>query len=779
MAISDEPAARRSSSRTPPHNLEVEESLLGAMLLSREAIADAVELVGPGDFYKPSHGHIFEAISALYSAGEPVDVVTVAAELQRVELLDAIGGSATLLAMQGSTPAVSNASRYARIIEELALLRRLIGVAGEIAELGYEIPEDVTKVVDLAESLVFDVAQRRVTDTLAPIRDLLDLHLDRLEALYDRGDAITGVPSGYHDLDDLLSGLQPNALYVVGARPAMGKALALDTPVPTPTGWTTMGELEVGQRVFDDTGAPTTVTYTSPVYVERSCYRVRFADGSSLVADAEHQWAVRSLADPAAPEQVCTTADLVEWGIHDPSGSPRWAVPIAGALQLPEVDLPVDPYVLGCWLSGGSPDGAVEGHRSPDDLAHFTAEFARAGYHDGSRRLSTELAQLGLLGSAPRRIPARYLRAAPHQRLALLQGLLDNDATIATDADHTVELFTADAVLAAQVHELVCSLGECPPPVHDQELVRPHGAALVHRVAWRAGQQVFRLGRKARQLAATLATVEGSAACRAIVEVEPVPSVPVRCITVDAPSSLYLAGRSMVVTHNTAFALGMATHAALESHKPVMFFSLEMSQLELTQRIVCAEARVDSTRVRNGKLAEADWTKIAHATGRLAEAPLWIDDNPNVTVMEIRSKARRLKSRVGDLGLIVVDYLQLMTGRSSAENRQVEVSEMSRQLKILARELETPVVALSQLSRALEMRQDKRPVLADLRESGSIEQDADVVMFIYRDEVYHPDSADRGTAEIIVAKHRNGPTGITRLAFLDHYTRFANMAKGV
>src|SRR5690606_5567120 len=196
------------------------------------------------DFYKPSHGHIFEAISALYSAGEPVDVVTVAAELQRVELLDAIGGSATLLAMQGATPAVSNASRYARIIEELALLRRLIGVAGEIAELGYEIPEDVTKVVDLAESLVFDVAQRRVTDTLAPIRDLLDLHLDRLEALYDRGDAITGAPSGYHDLDDLLSGRQPDALCAVGAPPAMRKAHALDTPVPTPTGWTSMGELE-------------------------------------------------------------------------------------------------------------------------------------------------------------------------------------------------------------------------------------------------------------------------------------------------------------------------------------------------------------------------------------------------------------------------------------------------------------------------------------------------------------------------------------------------------
>jgi replicative DNA helicase len=182
--------------------------------------------------------------------------------------------------------------------------------------------------------------------------------------------------------------------------------------------------------------------------------------------------------------------------------------------------------------------------------------------------------------------------------------------------------------------------------------------------------------------------------------------------------------------------------------------------------------------VRNGKLGEEDWSRISHAVGRLAEAPIWIDDNPNTTVMEIRAKARRLKSRVGDLGLVVVDYLQLMSGRGSAENRQVEVAEISRGLKVLARELECPVVALSQLSRQLELRQDKRPMLADLRESGSIEQDADVVLFLYRDELYHPDSPDVGTAEVLVAKHRSGPTGMVRLAFLPRFTRFANMARG-
>jgi replicative DNA helicase len=291
---------------------------------------------------------------------------------------------------------------------------------------------------------------------------------------------------------------------------------------------------------------------------------------------------------------------------------------------------------------------------------------------------------------------------------------------------------------------------------------------------------VFRFERKADALDAALNSHwSGLATRRAIVDIVEVPTVPTRCIAVDSPSHLFLASRAMIPTHNTAFALGMATHAALEARRPVLFFSLEMSHLEITQRILSAEARVEATRMRNGKLAEADWTKLSHAIGRLAEAPLYIDDNPHATVMEIRAKARRLKSRVGDLGLIVIDYLQLMTGRSKAENRQVEVSEISRGLKILARELEVPVVALSQLSRNLELRADKRPMLADLRESGSLEQDADVVMFLYRDELYNNESADRGTAEVLVAKHRSGPTGMDRLAFLDHYTRFANMARNI
>ncbi len=453
MVQSLEDARRRGTRqgpRVPPHDLQAEESLLGAMLLSKDAIAAAVETCSADDFYKPAHGHVFEAIETLYGHGEPADPVTVADELRRAGLLDAIGGPALLTDLQARTPATSNAGHYARIVEEHAILRRLIGVGNEIAEIGYAVPDDVEAAVDDAERMVFEIGDRRVADSLADLRSLLGRSLDRLAVLYERGDSITGTPTGYVDLDERLSGLQPSSLVIVGARPGAGK---------------------------------------------------------------------------------------------------------------------------------------------------------------------------------------------------------------------------------------------------------------------------------------------------------------------------------------TSFALGMASHAAVEAHVPVLFFSLEMSHDEVTQRLLSAEAKVEATRLRNGRLLDADWNKISHGIGRLSEAPLYIDDNANLTVMEIRAKARRLKSRLGGLGLVVVDYLQLMTGRRSAENRQVEVSEISRGLKILARELEVPVVALSQLSRNLETRADKRPMLADLRESGSLEQDADVVLFLYRDELYNPNSDDRGVAEVIVAKHRSGPTGTERLAFLDRFTKFGNMAR--
>jgi replicative DNA helicase len=301
MVQSLDDARRRSrtgsTARIPPHNLQAEQSLLGAMLLSRDAIASATESCTTDDFYKPAHGHIFDAVTSLYSQGEPADPVTVADELSRAGLLEAVGGLPTLISLQADTPATTNAARYARIVEEHALLRRLIGVAGEIAEMGYQVPDNVEAVIDRAESLVFEVAERRVTDTLKPIRDLLADSLDRLEALYNKGDAITGVPTGFIDLDERLSGLQKSSLVIVGARPAMGKCVVAGTRLADPDDGSLVTIDELYARGV--AGAPVEVL---TVDEDR---RMRRARASAFVDDGvKPVWTVRTRLG----RQVRTTA---------------------------------------------------------------------------------------------------------------------------------------------------------------------------------------------------------------------------------------------------------------------------------------------------------------------------------------------------------------------------------------------------------------------------------------------------------------------------------------
>ena len=448
-ARSSSPANKAVTSRVPPHNLDAEVSLLGAMLLSKDAIGAAAERgLTPGDFYKPSHQHIHDAIQSLSVTGEPVDVVTVSDKLQRANLLEGIGGIDYLVELQNRTPAVSSADRYARIVRETSLLRGLIGAASEIAEIAYSQPDNIEQALDQAESRIFDVAQNQVTDSMVKLHDLMPETMTHLEEIMERGNSITGTPTGFSDLDELLSGLQPGTLNIIGARPAMGKS---------------------------------------------------------------------------------------------------------------------------------------------------------------------------------------------------------------------------------------------------------------------------------------------------------------------------------------ALAIGMAVNVATITNKPVLFFSLEMGRAELSQRILSSEARVDSAKLRNGRLNDEDWRRIGRAIGRLS-VPLYIDDNSALTVMEIRAKARRIVAKHGDIGMIVIDYLQLMGGNTSAENRQLEVSEISRNLKILARDFKIPVVALSQLSRGLEQRQDKRPTLSDLRESGALEQDADVVMFLYRPAVYEDDPQRKADAYLQVAKHRAGALDDIRLVFSANYTRFDNFS---
>jgi replicative DNA helicase len=382
------------------------------------------------------------------------------------------------------------------------------------------------------------------------------------------------------------------------------------------------------------------------------------------------------------------------------------------------------------------------------------------------------LRTLGVLGD--KHIPLAYLRASETQRRALLAGLLDTDGTVTPTGN--VQFTSTSRRLAEGVQELIASLGYRCSVNTKRVKGRPPASSIVYTINFTTLDEVFRLERKRiahkeRRRSANEARI-GS---RYVVDVRPVPSVPVRCVTVDNDDHLYLASRSMIPTHNSTAAMDFARATSVRGNFASAIFSLEMSKVEIVMRLLSAEARVPLHILRSGQLSDDDWTKLARRMGEISEAPLFVDDTPNMNLMEIRAKARRLKQR-HDLKLIIVDYLQLMTSPKRVESRQQEVAELSRGLKLLAKEVECPVVAVSQLNRGPEQRTDKRPQLSDLRESGSIEQDADVVILLHRDDYYDKESPRAGEADFIVAKHRNGPTDTVTVAAQLHLSRFVDMA---
>jgi replicative DNA helicase len=358
----------------------------------------------------------------------------------------------------------------------------------------------------------------------------------------------------------------------------------------------------------------------------------------------------------------------------------------------------------------------------------------------------------------------------------VLAGLLDTGGTIVREGG-SAQITVTDARLADDIEELVVSLGyRCE---HRRKALpgRTPASSVAHVLTFSTVDDVFRLHRKAVLHKELRPGSTARIGRRYVTDVRPVDSVPVRCVEVDNEDHLYLAGRAMVPTHNSTLGLDFCRSASIHNNMTSVIFSLEMTRNEITMRLLSAEAKIPLNHLRNGNMNDDDWTRLARKMGEVSSSPLFIDDSPNMTMMEIRAKARRLKQR-HDLRLIVIDYLQLMTSGKKVESRQLEVSEFSRQIKLLAKELEIPVIALSQLNRGPEQRADKRPMMSDLRESGSIEQDADMVILLHREDVYERESTRPGEADLIVAKHRNGPTRDLTVAFQGHYSRFVDMAHG-
>ncbi len=773
--------------RTPPQDIAAEQSVLGGMLLSKDAIADVVEHLRGPDFYRPAHEIVYEAILDLYGRGEPADAVTVAAELTKRGEIARIGGAPYLHTLISMVPTAANAGYYARIVRERAVLRRLVDAGTRIVQLGYAADGgDVDELVNTAQAEIYAVTEQRTSEDYIPISETINGAMEEIEAASHRGEGMIGVPTGFMDLDRLTNGLHPGQMIVVAARPAIGKALALDTPLPTPTGWTTMGEVRVGDLLIDADGTPTRVVAATDVMSDRPCYEVTFDDGSVIVADAQHQWltetrAARKSKQAAAAgtnryrnqrtfpgvrttEEIaatirCATAD----------GRLNHCVATAGALQLPDADLPLDPYALGVWLGDGHSASARFTSADPEIAMHVEGRGAPAA--EGVQAI---LRTLGVLGA--KHIPEAYLRASETQRRDLLAGILDTDGTV--NPTGSVQVTLTDRRLASDVRELVHSLGYRTGWSTKRVPGRDESHSTAFTITFATDDEVFVLERKKLVHKERRRRSTPRLRTRFITSVVPVSSVPVRCVQVDNAAHLYLAGRAMIPTHNSTLAADFVRSASIKHGLTSVVFSLEMSRNELTMRMLSAEAQVPLQNMRKGTMRDEDWQKLAASMGRISQAPLFIDDSPNMSLMEIRAKCRRLKQR-HDLKLVVIDYLQLMSSGKRVESRQQEVSEFSRALKLLAKELEVPVIAISQLNRGAEQRTDKKPQMSDLRESGAIEQDADVVILLHREDAYERESPRAGEADLIVAKHRNGPTDTIVVTSQLHYSRFVNMPQGM
>ncbi|PZG22372.1 replicative DNA helicase [Nonomuraea aridisoli] len=951
MTIDEEEAgAGPGFERTPPHNIEAEQSVLGGMLLSKDAIADVIEIIRSDDFYRPAHQMVYDVITDLYGRGEPADAVTVFDELQKRGEMARVGGAAYLHTLTAVVPTAANAGYYAKIVREQAVLRRLIEAGTRIVSYGYGGQnEEVDDLVDRAQAEIYKVTERRTSEDYAPLADIMPGALDELEAIGSRGGQMVGVPTGFQDLDSLTNGLHPGQMIVVAARPAIGKALALDTPLPTPTGWTTMGEVKVGDQLIGADGRPTRVVAATDVMNDRPCYEVEFSDGTVIVADAQHQWrtttrasrraahsgrafhrpdeavrrveevyrsacaepdkpithrealavvgeefrhvlhtaqkGIRTIAKvpalvggpvrsdyvrrlPAYPaaelfgalharvttaknaaltvqhRSVVTTEEIAASLRCASDNRPNHAVAVAAAFDLEPQDVPLPPYALGVWLGDGESAAARFTTTDPEIIANLETEglrITRAGStityrmslpepepvgvracvvcgtafvprtsevrtcgrtcggrarcvsapvaaptcpdcgrptsglrrcqecHRNRGTVQGILRTLGVLGD--KHIPPVYLRGSEQQRRDLLAGLLDTDGYVS--ASGQIQLALTNRRLAHDALELILSLGYKATMRTKPVKGRTADPSTYYMINFTTPDKIFRLSRKASR---QVGTAHPTTLVRYIVDVRPVPSRPVRCVEVDNADHMYLASRSCIPTHNSTLGLDFARSAAIKHGMTTVIFSLEMSRNEITMRLLSAEARVALHAMRSGTMSDDDWTRLARRMSEVAEAPLFIDDSPNMSMMEIRAKCRRLKQR-NDLRFVVIDYLQLMSSPKKTESRQNEVSEISRAIKLLAKELEVPVIAISQLNRGPEQRTDKRPQVSDLRESGSIEQDADMVILLHREDAYERESPRAGEADLIVAKHRNGPTATVTVAFQGHYSRFVDMAQ--
>ena len=781
-----------SLDRVPPQNLDAEQGVLGSMLLDRDAIARVVELIRAEDFYRDAHRRIYEAMTDLFERGEPVDLITVTDRLRDKGQLDDVGGAAYVTSLLNSVPTAANVEYYSRIVLQKSMLRQLISAGTQIAQMGFEANQDVELLVDQAEKLVFSIANRRLIQEFLPIREILKESFERIDRRYQDKGTVTGVPMGFTDLDQLTSGLQPGDLTIVAARPSMGKCLKYDAElVDAGTGevYTIQEVVARGRtRLFTLTEGGA-LGQAEPVrFVDdgiKPVFRVRTASGRQVETTLTHPFLTtsgwRKLEELRPGEPIAVPARLPVFGTAD---LPAYEVKLLAYLCAET--MPTSPVLAADYADAAAVGEAIRAATKPAAAAAEAVAAEERGTAAESRAariapvqggavpevvgaLLARHPELGRQGEARSIPPAIF--TLPREKVAVfLSRLLACAGTVTTDPEITVSGILPSARMAKQVRHLLLRFGVMASQAGATLMVAPAHAQALFREVGIVGWE--RLRSWARYDQGRLLP-QGDVLWDPIASIEYSGDFQVYDLTV-AGTHNFVADD--VCVHNTTLALNIAAHAAVHHQVPCAIFSLETSKEQLVQRLLCAEAEVDGSKLRTGFLADADWPKLARAMGKLSEAPMFIDDSANISVIEMRAKARKLKAEHG-LGLVVVDYLQMIQSYKRTENRTQEISEIARSLKSLAKELEIPLIAISQLSRAVELTGTRRPMLSHLRESGELEQVSDLVLFIYRDDYYNAETEKKNIAEIIIAKHRNGPIGTIELFFHREHSKFANLAR--
>jgi replicative DNA helicase len=781
--------------KLPPQATDLEEAVLGALMLEKDALTTVIDILKAESFYRENHKEIYKAIVQLFNNSEPVDLLTVTNQLRKNGKLEFVGGAYYITELTTRVNSAANIEFHARIISEQSIKRELIRIASEIQHDAYEDTTDVFNLLDRTEQALFEVSESNIRKNYSDMRTIMAEAIAELEAKKDHKDGLTGIPSGFTLLDRVTSGWQKSDLVIIAARPGMGKCLGKGTKVLMFDGnLRKVEDVKAGELLMGDNSTARKVF--SIGRGKEKMYWIHQDHGVSYRVNESHILSLK--LDKGVYKDEVVNITVKEYLDQSESFKKR-CKGYKVAVEFEEMELIVSPYELGFNIGEGRTENFTFTLNTNEVANYFQNAFLNFNVKSTVDHQNIKSARLEFIQNGRgykdhysfkedqnfpdlhvNHIPQEYLINSSQNRMELLAGIIDAHG-LYKKQDHNYKIVQNNERLASQIKFLCDSLGFRTslrierPTIAGTTIAKEYYHILIFGDLNRIPVRL--LEKKAEKLPYSNEWRKTKI------------NVVYDCIDdyygfeIDG-NRLFLL-EDMTVTHNTAFVVSAMRNAAVEFNHGVAIFSLEMSSIQLVNRLISAEAELESEKIKKGKLADYEWQQLVHKTDKLTSAPIFIDDTPALSILELRAKCRRLKSQ-HNIQLVIIDYLQLMSGDSSkggggGGNREQEIASISRALKNIAKELSIPVIALSQLSRAVETRGgDKRPQLSDLRESGSIEQDADMVMFLYRPEYYGITEDEKGNStqnvgEVIIAKHRNGSLDTVPLKFIGKFTKFCDL----